>query len=108
MGPVYGIAVGMSVSRISAFMGVMILGAVALQWPIGSWSDRVPRRRSIVAINLMAAGSALAVTQLDPNGSWLFVAVFLLGGSTFPLYSLSLSHVNDVLEPRQMVGRNKN
>ncbi|MEA2000912.1 MAG: MFS transporter [Actinomycetota bacterium] len=103
MGPVYGIAVGMSVSRISLFMGVMILGAVALQWPIGSWSDRVPRRRSIVAINLMAAGAALAVTQLDPNGPWLFVAVFLLGGSTFPLYSLSLSHVNDVLESRQMI-----
>jgi len=103
MGPVYGIAVGMSVGRISVFMGVMLLGAVALQWPIGSWSDRVPRRRSLVVVNLMAAGSALALTQLDPNGVWLLVAVFFLGGSTFPLYSLSLSHVNDVLAPSQAI-----
>ena len=103
MAPVFGIAVGMSVSRISVFMGILILGAVVLQWPIGAWSDRVPRRRSIVVVNLLAAASAIAITQLEPDGMLILVAAFLLGGSTFPLYSLSLSHVNDVLDPRQII-----
>lgn len=103
MGPVYGIAVGMSVTRVSLLMACMILGEVVLQWPIGAWSDRVPRRRALVAINLVAVGAAVLLTQLDPNGLWPFAAIFILGGSTFPVYALSLSHLNDVLEPQQTV-----
>lgn len=103
MGTVYGVALGMSVSRISILMSTMILGAVVLQWPIGAWSDRVPRRRSIVAVNLAAAVAAIAITQLDPDGVWIFVVMFLFGGTTFPVYSLSLSHLNDVLEPHQII-----
>ncbi len=103
MVPVFGLSTGMSVGRISILMGTMILGAVVLQWPIGAWSDRVPRRRSIVAVNAIAAIAAILVAQLDPSSVWLFVAIFLFGGSTFPVYSLSLSHVNDVLEPHQTI-----
>lgn len=103
LGPVYGLAVGMSVSRISFLMATLILGDVVLQWPIGAWSDRVPRRRAIVAVNGLAAVVALALTQIDPYSGWLFVAIFLLGGSTFPVYSLSLSHLNDVLDRAQIV-----
>lgn len=103
LAPVFGIMVGMSVGRISMFMGVGLLGAVLLQWPIGAWSDRVPRRRSIVVVNLVAATSALALTLTHPNGPGVLVAMFFLGGSTFPLYSLNVSHVNDVLDPDQTV-----
>jgi MFS family permease len=103
MGPVYGIAVGMSVTRVSLLMACMIFGEVVLQWPIGAWSDRVPRRRAIVAINPVAVGSAVLLTQLDPTSLWPFVAIFVLGGSTFPVYALSLSHLNDVLEPQQTI-----
>jgi MFS family permease len=103
MAPVYGVAVGMSVSRISIFMGILILGAVVLQWPIGAWSDRVRRRRAIVVVNLLAAASAVAIAQLEPDGVLILIAAFLLGGSTFPLYSLSLSHVNDVLTPEKTI-----
>jgi MFS family permease len=103
MAPVYGVAVGMSVSRVALFMATMIAGAVVLQLPIGAWSDRVRRRRSIVTVNLVAAAAALGVAQLHPNSDWQFAAAFFLGGTTFPLYSLNLSHVNDVLEARQTV-----
>lgn len=103
MAPVYGIAVGMSVSRISLFMATMIVGAVVLQIPIGAWSDRVRRRRSIVIVNLVAAGAALAVALSQPSSDWQLLAAFLLGGTSFPLYSLNLSHVNDLLEPRQTI-----
>lgn len=103
MAPVYGISVGMSVGRVSMLMGFTILGSVTLQWPIGAWSDRVHRRRAIIVVNVAAASAALALTQISPDSPWLLVAVFVLGGSTFPVYSLSLSHVNDLLEPIQTV-----
>jgi MFS family permease len=63
----------------------------------------VRRRRSIVTVNLVAAAAALGGAQLHPNSDWQFAAAFFLGGTTFPLYSLNLSHVNDVLEARQTV-----
>ncbi len=103
MGPVYGLAVGMTVERISLLMGTLILGAVVMQWPIGAWSDRVHRRRSIVAVNIAAGVAAIALSQLDPSSGLLFVLVFVLGATTFPVYSLSLSHVNDVLDPTQII-----
>ena len=43
------------------------------------------------------------VTQLDSAGIWIFAAIFLFGGTTFPVYSLILSHLNDVLEPIQTI-----
>ncbi len=103
MGPVYAISIGMSVDRLSALMGTLILGAVLLQWPIGAWSDRVRRRRSIVVVNLAAAAAAFAITQVDPTSTWLFAVIFLIGGTSFPVYSLSLSHLNDLLEPHQII-----
>jgi MFS family permease len=32
----------------------------------------------------------------DPNTIWIIVAVFFVSGFTYPLYSLALSHINDV------------
>jgi MFS family permease len=103
LGPVYAIAVGMNVTRVSLLMATLILGEVLLQWPIGAWSDRIPRRQAIVAVNILAAAAAVSLIQIDPHSSWVFAAMFVLGGSTFPIYSLSLSHLNDVLDRQQIV-----
>jgi len=103
MTPVYGIATGMSVVEISILMLVMIAGAVTLQMPIGLWSNHVRRRRSILVVNLIAALAAAGVAGLEAGGLPQLAVAFVLGGTTFPAYSLNLSHVNDVLEPAQTV-----
>ncbi|HMO73425.1 MAG TPA: MFS transporter, partial [Paracoccaceae bacterium] len=54
MASVWGTLAGLSVRQIALFIGVMYLGGLVLQYPIGWASDRMDRRRVIVALSLGA------------------------------------------------------
>lgn len=95
MAVVYGSRSGMSVDRIALFVGLGIAGSVALQLPIGSFSDKFPRRRVIFTVTMLAAAAALVGSGTNPNETTMLLVVFLYGALSFPLYSLGLSHIND-------------
>lgn len=104
MGAVYGDRAGLSAVQISLFMGVMFLGGVLLQWPIGRASDRFDRRLVITFVTFLASIAALgAIIVTGRSEMGLFIFIALLGGSSLPLYSLCIAHANDHLEPSQMV-----
>ena len=103
MGAFYAASVGMSPERVALFMGAAIAGAIAWQWPIGALSDKVPRRRAIAAVTFGAAAASVVPTQLGATGDAVLAMMFVIGGLTFPLYSLNLSHINDVLPEGQTV-----
>ncbi len=103
MGPVYGAQVGLTTSQVGWMMGALLFGAVANMIPLGRLSDRIPRRRVILAITL---GSALIATLMSSGttGPLLLTGVMLLyGGLTFPVYALSMSHMNDLLKTTQLI-----
>ncbi len=95
LGAVYGARAGMNVARIALFMGLLVAGSVVFQWPIGALSDRIHRRRAVLLVTALATGLAVVLAMLDPLGNAVLVAVFVFGGLTFPVYSVSLSHIND-------------
>jgi len=104
MGPVYARLSGLETKSIAAFMAVSILAAVATQYPVGRLSDRVDRRTVIAGICTFAmflAGSIVAFPAM-PRALFLVLSA-LFSGFVLTLYSLSVSHVNDKLEPGQMV-----
>src|SRR6202043_3063517 len=104
MGPVYARLNGLSTTRVATFMGVSILAAAVTQYPVGRLSDRMDRRTVIAAVCTLAtlvAGSIVAFGPL-PRPVFLVLAA-LFSGSALTLYSLAVSHVNDKLEPAQMV-----
>jgi len=77
---------------------------VVTQYPVGRLSDRVDRRTVIAggcALATLVAGSIVAFPEM-PHGAFLTLAAFF-SGLVLTLYSLSVSHVNDKLEPAQMV-----
>ena len=104
MGPVYARLSGLDTSGVATFMGVSILAAVLLQYPVGRLSDRIDRRTVIAGIGILATSSAAvpAVFPALPHALVLTLAA-LFSGLAFTLYSLGVSHVNDHLEPQQMV-----
>ena len=104
LGAVYGARVGMSVDRIAVFMTCAIVGSVALQGPIGMISDRVGRRRVIMAVGLLAAGACLVMVNVEPLSWWALIISFLVGGLALPMYPLALSHINDRVPPGSAVG----
>jgi MFS family permease len=104
MGPVYARLSGLNTSNVATFMAVSILAAVVTQYPVGRLSDRVDRRTVIAGVCTLAAivaGSIVAFPDM-PHGIFLMLAA-LFSGFVLTLYSLSVSHVNDKLEPAQMV-----
>jgi MFS family permease len=104
MGPVYARLRGLGNTGIATFMAVSILAAVLTQYPVGRLSDRTDRRTVIAAVCTLAtlvAGGIVAFGNM-PHALFLLLAA-LFSGSALTLYSLSVSHVNDKLEPAQMV-----
>jgi MFS family permease len=104
MGPVYARLSGLETKGVATFMAVSILAAVATQYPVGRLSDRMDRRTVIAGVCGLAtivAGSIVAFRDL-PHVVFLTLAA-LFSGLVLTLYSLSVSHVNDKLEPEQMV-----
>jgi MFS family permease len=104
MGPVYAQLSDLDTRGVATFMALSILAAVATQYPVGRLSDRTDRRTVIAGICTLAAlvaGSIVAFPEM-PHAVFLTLAA-LFSGFALTLYSLSVSHVNDKLEPAQMV-----
>ncbi len=104
MGPVYARLNGLETGQVAAFMGVSILAAVVTQYPVGRLSDRMDRRTVIAGVCVVATvvAGCIAVFHEMAHGLFLVLAA-LFSGFALTLYSLSVSHVNDKLEPTQMV-----
>ena len=109
MGAVFAKEIGMSIAEISIFMAVMLFGGVLFQWPIGRLSDRFDRRRVMTVVTFLAAICAIAATLVvgplaDSLPIWvLYALIGVFGGLNMPMYSLTMAHTNDFLEPKQMV-----
>lgn len=102
IGAVYAVAAGIESSRVAVFLAAPLLGSIVLQWPIGWVSDRVSRRLVMWWVAVAATVVAGALVMVTP-GSWsAIVLMFLLGGTVFPLYSLTLAYTGDWLAPGQL------
>jgi MFS family permease len=104
MGPVYARLSGLETTSIATFMALSILAAVVTQYPVGRLSDRMDRRTVIAGVCTLAALVAGSIVAFRAIPHALFLALTaLFSGFALTLYSLSVSHVNDKLEPAQMV-----
>lgn len=95
LGAVYATQAGLGVERTALFLAAPILGAILVQWPVGWVSDRAPRRGVMFVVAALAAVAAAALVGLPADGPEALAAMFVLGGATFPLYSLVLSYTLD-------------
>ena len=104
MGPVYARLSGAGTRGVAKFMAVSILAAVLTQYPVGRLSDRIDRRTVIAGVCMLATLVAGSIVVFSPLPRALFLLLTaLFSGSALTLYSLAVSHVNDKLEPAQMV-----
>ena len=104
MGAVYATQIGLSLHDVANFMAASLIGQVLLQWPIGRISDRIDRRIVIVVTSLIGGLFAFGLMVSDIDKIALFAIAAVFGALTFPLYAVALAHINDHLEPRQMLG----
>ena len=84
-------------------MAAALVGSVILQIPIGALSDRLPRRGVMIGCALGTTAGAIFGTGTS-TGNDAFVAMFIIGASSFPLYSLAIAYTNDWISAEQRVG----
>ncbi|MEM9097877.1 MAG: MFS transporter [Pseudomonadota bacterium] len=102
MSSVYTTEIGLSTQETALFIGIIYLGGLLCQYPLGWLSDRMDRRVLITAVTGIGCFSALMVPVLGFSFSLLLISGFLIGGMANPLYSLLIAHTNDFLEHEDM------
>jgi MFS family permease len=71
--------------------------------PIAAISDRVDRRLVIAAVMIAGAACEVALSRLTAPGAWLLVLGFLVGLTTYSLYTLAVSLANDHGDPHDLI-----
>nr|WP_300039575.1 MFS transporter [uncultured Roseobacter sp.] len=97
---VYGARIGLSLADIALFASIPILAGAAIQIPIGIASDRLDRRKVLIAITVFAL---LADAMFLFTGTTQPVVVLglsaLFGATVFSMYPVIAAHANDHAEP---------
>lgn len=92
---VYAARGGLSDARVGVFVALPTLGSLLFQVPISAASDDIDRRAVGALAAFTAAGAAVLLVASDV-GSWpSMVAMVLIGGTTYPLYSIAGAYTND-------------
>ena len=102
-GPVYGARIGMNNAQISLFIAASLFGSMLFQMPVGYISDRVPRRGVIAVVAAIATVASL-FGPATGTGNSAFLVMFVIGATSFPLYSLAIAYTNDWITNEQRVG----
>jgi len=104
VGPIFALQMGLAIEQVAAFMGIAILTAMLLQWPIGFLSDFINRRVILVGI----AGAAMLASFLTAlvggmSAVWLYASVALFYGLAACLYPIALALTHDSLDQGRVV-----
>ena len=102
MPSVYGTAVGMTVKETTIFVGLIYVGGLIWQYPIGWVSDKVDRRHLVIMLTGFGGVSVFMGMALTQYQLVLYTLAFVAGGIANPLYSLLIAYTNDYLEQDDM------
>ncbi len=101
--PVFFNSLDLGRAAVANLMLITILGGALLQLPIGKLSDIVDRRKLIFFIALALVILSLLLVAFV-NDYWALMGLsFLLGGFSFALYPVCISHVSDYVKQNKMV-----
>lgn len=91
----YAARSGLSVAAIAVFVALPTLGSLMFSIPISTASDGRDRRIVGALTALVAAAAAVVLLALGPRSIGGLIAVWVVGGMTFPLYSIAGAYTND-------------
>jgi len=104
LAPVFASAIGLDKTGVATFMGLTILGGIAILWPIGKFSDGRDRRKVLTWVCALAAvGGVMTALAVVHGTTWVMAGGFVYGSFAFSIYSLSAAHTNDHLERDHML-----
>lgn len=104
LGAVYAQRIGLPVSDVAILMAGAVLGGSLIQFPLGRLSDRMDRRKVLIAIAAGAIAVSLAIVLVEPRSAWLVTGlVVIFGAMSYPMYAIAVAHANDFAAPDDFV-----
>jgi len=97
---VYADRVGLVFAAIAFFASLPVLAGAISQVPVGIFSDRIDRRKVLIAIAAVAILSDLSFLLFQPDDrlvNLLLASVF--GAAVFSMYPVIVAHASDHAEP---------
>ena len=103
-GAVYASSKGLNIFEVSIFMIIISSFGALFQWPIGYLSDKIDRRVILIGVTFIASGLSLLILISSYISIIIFfILVALYSGMCLPMYSLAMAHINDFLQPSEIV-----
>ena len=93
----------MSPDNAPLFTSAIVVGSALGVFPVGAISDRVDRRLVMSAVMIAGAVCEFTLSRQTAPGAWLIALGFLVGLTTYSLYTLAVSLANDGASPHDMI-----
>jgi MFS family permease len=104
LAPLFVQSRGDASAHVAIFMSLAVIAGAIGQWPLGTLSDRIDRRRVILLTCIGSALAGVALTWLADAPELIFFAgAFAYGLFALPLYAISVAHTNDFVQPEGYV-----
>jgi len=104
LGAVYAKTKGFDNFQVSFFIVIITIFGSLFQWPVGYLSDRIDRRVILITVTLIASGICiLIIASSYISITLLFILLAIYAGMSLPMYSLTIAHTNDYLQPDEIV-----
>ena len=97
LSPVFAERSGLGAGGVASFMTAAILGAAAVQWPVGRLADRSDRRHLMLGAIAIAVAAQAALVWFARSDPWVLIGLAaVVGASALVLYPLASSHTQDL------------
>ncbi|MUV37782.1 putative MFS-type transporter YfkF [Lentibacillus sp. JNUCC-1] len=100
--PVYGLRIGHDVGALSLIIPLFALGSVVTQLPLGALSDRLGRRKVLIAVFFTGIICFTLAGVLESSVVALFILFAVSGMAVGSTFSLGIAYMTDLL-PRALL-----
>ena len=101
---VFAAKINLTILEISILVCANNFAGGLSQYPIGWLSDRMDRRHLISYLSIASLVTVILAFTLGQFSFWLLVIFISLHAAVaFPIYSISIAHMNDFMEKEEMV-----
>lgn len=104
--PVYGLELDYSANEAAIFVTVRAAGGVCLQFPIGWLADRYNRRKLMVGCVTASLACTLAMPLCSPHPTLLWPLLFVWGGLSTAVYTVSMVLLGERFRGRELATGN--
>jgi len=95
--PIYGLRIGLSIELVSIILPAFVAGSLILQLPLGSLSDRIGRKKVMMACAVIGCLCFSAFPLASHSVSMMMALLAVAGACVGSFYSLGLAFAADLL-----------